>query len=227
MIVSIHQPNFFPWLGYFDKINKSEKFIFLTSSLRSKNDKYLTRTKILNNNLKPQYLSIPLGNRQILINQLTMPTDDKWKLKLLNIIKESYRNSYYFDEIYNDIEGLIMHKYDYFADFSINIINFFFLNFNIDTEIYVDSDFDQSLGESNQRNITLCKIVGGNIYLSGNGAKVYNDNNFFKDNSLNLIYQDYVPQIYKQSSNQFIPGLSIIDVIFNCGYKATENLLKT
>ena len=122
MIVSIHQPNFFPWMGYFDKINRSEKFIFLTSSLRSKNDKYLTRTKILNNNLKPQYLSIPLGNRQILINQLTMPTNDKWKLKLLNIIKESYRNSYYFDEIYNDIEGLLMYKYDYFANVGVHLL---------------------------------------------------------------------------------------------------------
>ena len=226
MIVSIHQPNFFPWIGYFDKINRSEKFIFLTSSLRSKNDKYLTRTKILNNNLKPQYLSIPLGNKQTLINQLMMPKDYKWKLKLLNIVKESYRNSYYFDEVYHDIEELLMNENDYFADFSINIIKFFILKFNIDTEIFVDIDFDQSFGSANQRNVELCKIIGGNIYLSGNGAKAYNDNNFFKDNSLDLIYQDYMPQIYKQNSNKFIPGLSILDVIFNCGYKATENLLK-
>ena len=75
MIVSIHQPNFFPWIGYFDKINRSDKFIFLTDSLRSKNDKYLTRTKILNNNFKPQYLSIPLGIKQIPINQLMMPAE--------------------------------------------------------------------------------------------------------------------------------------------------------
>jgi hypothetical protein len=224
--VSIHQPNFFPWLGYFDKINRSEKFIFLTSSLRSKNDKYLTRTKILNNNSKPQYLSIPLGSQQILINQLMMPTDYKWKLKTLNIIKESYRNSYYFDEIYNDIEELLKHEHDYFVGFSINIIKFFILKLNIDTEIYVDNDFDQSFGESNQRNVKLCKIVGGNIYLSGNGAKVYNDHSFFKDNSLDLIYQDYIPPTYKQNSHKFIPGLSIIDVIFNCGYKVTENLIK-
>jgi len=120
MIVSIHQPNFFPWMGYFDKINRSDKFVFLTSSLRSKNDKYLTRTKVLNNNSKLQYLSVPLGTEQIPINQLIMPADYQWKVKVLNIIKESYRGSNNFDEVYIDIENLFMSEYEYFSDYSIN-----------------------------------------------------------------------------------------------------------
>ena len=81
MIVSIHQPNFFPWMGFFDKINKSDQFIFLTGSTRSKNDKYLTRTKVLNN-AKSQYLSVPLGIKQISIKQLMMPADNRWKVKI-------------------------------------------------------------------------------------------------------------------------------------------------
>ena len=226
MIVSIHQPNFFPWMGYFDKINRSDKFIFLTYSLRSKNDKYLTRTKILNNNSKPQYLSIPLGIKQISINQLMMPVDQQWKAKLLNIIKESYRDSNHFDEVYKDIKELFMCEHEFFTDYSINIIKFCILKLNIDTKLYVDTDFDQDFGLSNLRNVALCKKVGGDIYLSGNGAKVYNDNKLYKDNSLNLIYQDYIAPTYVQISNKFIPGLSIMDVIFNCGYRETENLLK-
>ena len=69
MVVAIHQPNYFPWMGYFDKINRCDKFIFLTDSFRSKNDKYLTRTMIINNNSKTQYLTIPLGINQVKINQ--------------------------------------------------------------------------------------------------------------------------------------------------------------
>ncbi len=226
MIVSIHQPNFFPWMGYFDKINKSDKFVFLTSSLRSKNDKYLTRTKILNNNSKLQYLSLPLGNKQIPINQLIMPADHQWKVKVLNIIKESYRSSNHFDEVYDNIEKLIMCEYEYFSDYSINIIRFLISKFNIDTELYVDTDFNQDFGISNQRNIALCKQVGGDIYLSGNGAKVYNDNKLYSENSLELIYQDYVAPTYVQMSNEFISGLSIIDVLFNCGFEGAEKLLK-
>jgi hypothetical protein len=226
MIVSIHQPNFFPWMGYFDKINRSDKFILLTSSLRSKSDKYLTRTKIINNNSKLQYLSTPLGIKQIPINQLIMPADHQWKTKLLNIIKESYRDSNHFDEAYNDIKEHLLCEYEYFSDYSINIIKFIISKLNIDTELYIDTDFNQDFGISNQRNIALCKKVGGDIYLSGNGAKVYNDNKLYRDNSLDLIYQDYIAPKYVQIADEFIPGLSIMDVIFNCGYRATENLLK-
>ena len=226
MIVSIHQPNFFPWMGYFDKINRSDKFIFLTSSLRSKSDKYLTRTRIINNNSKLQYLSAPLGIKQIPINQLIMPADHQWKTKLLNIIKESYRDSNYFDEAYNDIKELLMYEYEYFSDYSINIIKFYIFRLNINTKLYIDTDFGQDFGVSNQRNIALCKKVGGDIYLSGSGAKAYNDNKLYRDNSLDLIYQDYIAPTYLQISDEFIPGLSIMDVIFNCGYTATEKLLK-
>ena len=227
MIVSIHQPNFFPWMGFFDKINRSDQFIFLTSSTRSKNDKYLTRTKVLNN-AKSQYLSVPLGvkHKQIPIKQLIMPADNQWKVKVLNIIKESYRGSNHFDEVYDDIEELLMYECEYFSDYSINIIRFLISKLHIDTELHIDTDFNQDFGVSNQRNIALCKKVGGDIYLSGSGAKVYNDNKLYSENSLELIYQDYVAPSYVQMSNEFISGLSIIDVLFNCGFEGVEKLLK-
>ena len=227
MIVSIHQPNFFPWMGFFDKMNRSDQFIFLTSSIRSKNDKYLTRTKVLNN-AKSQYLSVPLGvkHKQISIKQLMMPADNQWQVKVLNIIKESYRSSNHFDEVYADIEELLMCEYEYFSDYSINIIKFLISKLNIDTELHIDTDFNQDFGVSNQRNIALCKKVGGDIYLSGNGAKVYNDNKLYSENSLELIYQDYIAPTYTQMSNEFVSGLSIIDVLFNCGFEGAEKLLK-
>ena len=226
MIVAIHQPNYFPWMGYFDKINRCDKFIFLTDSFRSKNDKYLTRTRIINNNSKTQYLSIPLGIDQVKINQLLMPRDTSWKVKILNIIKESYRSSYYFEEVYKDVEELTVSDYEFFSDYSINIIKFLIKKLNINTRIYRDREFYEDFGLSNQRNIALCKKVGGNVYLSGDGASVYNDSKLFKDHSLELIYQNYEAPTYSQNSNKFIPGLSILDVIFNFGYHETEKLIK-
>ena len=145
-----------------------------------------------------------------------MPANHQWKAKFLNIIKESYRDSNYFDEVFNDIKEHLLCEYEYFSDYSISIIKFLISKLNIDTKLYIDTDFNQDFGISNQRNIALCKKVGGDIYLSGNGAKVYNDYKLYRDNSLDLIYQDYIAPTYVQISDEFIPGLSIIDVIFNC-----------
>ena len=145
MILSIHQPNFFPWMGFFDKLNKSDNFVFLTESLRSKSDKYLTRTKIINNS-SSRYLSIPLGIKQIKINQLLMPVDNKWKIKTLNIIHASYRSSKYYEEVIPSIKELIMHDSMYFSDYSINIIKYFVNQLNINTHIHIDTDFNKDFG---------------------------------------------------------------------------------
>ena len=225
MIASIHQPNFFPWMGFFDKINRSDHFVLLTASYRSKSDKFLTRTKIVNN-LKQQYLSVPLGNQEIPINRLMMPENNQWKLKSLNVIHAAYHNTNFHDEVFSDVEKLLMFECKYYSEYSINIITYFVNKFNINTILHIDSDFDKNFGTSNQRNIALCKEIGGDVYLSGNGAKDYNDDNLYKKSSISLVYQDYIHPFYKQQSSEFVSGLSILDTVFNCGYNEAEILLK-
>ena len=225
MIVSIHQPNFFPWMGFFDKLNKSDKFVFLTSSVRSKNDKYLTRCSILSHS-KSIYISIPLGIKQIPINHLLMPDNNQWKIKALNIIHAAYHRTNYYDEIIPKIEELLMNENKYFSDYSINIINFLVHKLNIDTKIHIDTDFNKDFGSSNERNIEICKEINAQNYFSGAGAKSYNDLSLYKKNNIEIIYQDYTQPNYLQQSTQFLGGLSIIDAIFNCGYEETEKMLK-
>ena len=225
MILSIHQPNFFPWLGFFNKINSCDVFIFLTESRRSKNDKYLTRSIILNNDSK-KYLSIPLGPKQRIINTLELPGSQKWRIDMLNIIHASYSKSYFYENIRGDIERLIMFDCQYFYEFSLNIIYFFLKNLNIHKICFVDKDFDKEFGEANNRLVNLCNEVNASKYLSGIGAKSYIDEDIFIKNQIDIIYQDYFPRPYKQLSNEFIPGLSIIDALFNCGYYETEKLIK-
>jgi len=225
MILSIHQPNFFPWLGFFNKINSSDVFIFLTESKRSKNDKYLTRSLILNNDSK-KYLSIPLGPKQKIIKTLELPEGQKWRIDMLNILHASYSKSYFYEDVRGDIEELIMFDCQYFYEFSINVIYFFLKTLNIEKICFVDKDLDKKFGEANNRLVNLCNEVNASKYLSGIGAKSYIDEDIFLKNGIDIIYQDYFPRPYKQLSNEFIPGLSIIDVLFNCGYYETEKLIK-
>jgi len=226
MIVSIHQPNFFPWLGYFNKVFLSDKFVYLTEAQRSKNDKYLSRARIISNNQSIKILSVPIGSAQTSIDSILLPEDKKWKQKFLNSISEAYRYSIFFDQIYNDIEMLIKFKCKNFDQLSIHINNFFFTKFNIDTLIHIDKQFDVDFGFSNQRNISICKHLGAKKYLSGTGAAAYNDLKLFDKNNLELIYQNFNLKAYPQNALNFIGGLSIIDALFNCGYASTEELIK-
>ena len=155
-----------------------------------------------------------------------MPNDKKWKIKTLNKIHNSYHDSQFYDEVVFDLKSLIMNESEYFSDYSINIVNFLVEKLNIDTKIFIDTDFEKDFGLSNERNLAICKELDANTYLSGIGAKEYNDKNLFKINDLDLIYQNYSHPEYRQNSDQFIAGLSIIDVIINCGYEKTEKILK-
>jgi len=227
MKVAIHQPNFLPWLGYFHKIYISDKFVFLTEVQRSKNDKFLTRATIINNAKKKHFLSIPLGKDQCLISHLKMPKNNEWKEKFVNIIIESYRNSNYFEQVYPSLEELIKYECENFFEYSINFIKFFASNLNIKSELIRDTEIVGVQGESNYRNISITKNLNGDEYISGVGAKSYNSQELFDKNSISLVYQNYIHKDYPQHSTKFEPGLSILDALFNCGYEATESLIKS
>ena len=66
-----------------------------------------------------------------------------------------------------------MNESKYFSDYSINIIKYLISKLNIETVIQIDTDFNKNFGTSNQRNIAICKEIGADVYLSGNGAKTY------------------------------------------------------
>jgi hypothetical protein len=145
---------------------------------------------------------------------------------MLNVLHASYSKSNFYEELHNDIEKLIMFDCQYFYEFSINIIFFFLKTLNIQKTCYRDLDFHKDFGEANDRLVNLCNEVQASTYLSGVGAKSYIDEDIFLKNKINVVYQDYAPNSYNQQSNKFIPGLSIIDVLFNCGYHVTEKLIK-
>jgi hypothetical protein len=225
MILSIHQPNFFPWLGFFNKLYSSDEFIFLTDSIRSKNDKYLTRSYILNNASRT-YLSMPIGPKQIKICDLLMPNNARWRINMLNLLNASYSESEFYDEILTDLESLLMYDCDNFSEFSINIIYFLMKKLQINTNCYIDKNFNKDFGVSTLRLVNLCNEVDADKYLSGIGAKSYIDEEIFLKNRIDVMFQDYLPRDYKQISNEFKPGLSIIDALFNCGYYETEQMIK-
>ena len=224
---AIHQPNFFPWLGYFYKMARSDVFILLdTVDITLGGAKAIThraRVKAANG---PVWLAIPLvkdGSRQI--KDIKMDHGTQWQEKHLRTLYFAYKKAPFFDDIYPHIEELYQQKPEFLFDFTTASIQLVKDYLNISTPIIKASELDVETTDRNERILELCRAVEADSYLSGFGGRKYHDENSFKKNGLELQYTDFQHPVYEQLHGGFLEGLSVIDALMQKG-KETRKMLK-
>jgi hypothetical protein len=228
-IVSIHQPSYFPWLGLLDKINKSDEFILL-DIVQLNDSAFQSRNIFLDNKGKIHYLVIPIqkkGYQQKMIKDLKI-ADNRWQKKHNGFFIANYKKHPFFDEIYPEIKFIFEKKYNFLLDVLIDSMNVCNKLFNINTKVIFASELniDKNL-KKDDLIIEILRKVKASEYLSGIGAKVYQDEKKFKKNGILLKYQNFIHPVYPQKNSiNFISGLSSLDVLFNLGCKNSEKLLK-
>lgn len=212
-ICAIHQPNFFPWQGYFDKIKRSDVFVFLDQSQKQKTGGcYVNRTQ-LNCNGQKKYFSCPIKRLSGFtpINKVEF-SEPEWKNKFISVISNYYKKSKNFSYYYPYIENLIISTDTMnLCKFNTTIIKELTDHLGIKAIFLNQSDLDIS-STSTQMLIDICKSVNADSYLCGSGASGYQDDYLFQQQNIKLIYQDFKPTTYGDDSS-FIPGLSIIDYL--------------
>ena len=229
MIVSIHQPSYFPWLGLLDKISKSDKFVIL-DTVQLNDNAFQNRNIFLNQRGEVEYLTIPIIKKGYLkksIRELKI-ANNKWQKKHHGFIIANYKKHAYFDEVYSVIKPLYQQQYVYLVDVLIDSMEMTFQLFNIATDVILASelDIDKNLKKDNLV-IDILRKVNASVYLSGSGAKQYHDETKFKTNNIVLQYQIFKHPIYKQKNAlEFIPGLSSLDIAFNLGINQSTELIK-
>lgn len=218
MIVSIHQPDYIPWLGLYYKMAHSDVFVYLDDAQYSNEaDHNVNRIKTPQGELK---LKVPveqhLGD---LICNVRTKDELKWKEKHLKTLKMNYAKAPYFDAVYPGFKDVILSHSGSIAELNMNINRYICDGFGIRTKILKSSDMNiGSVRE--ERVIDICLAVGSTEYLSGNGARVYQTESHFTERGLKLTYLDYKPIEYKQLWPKvgFLPCMSVLDYIFNCGF---------
>ena len=220
LIVGIHQPNFMPWLGYFYKIWQSDTFIFLDDVQFIKTGASYTNRVSININGKNHYITVPIkrGTGVQNINQTNF-LNEKWKKKLITTLQGNYAKSPYFKENRDFIFALINFEADNLADYNIHFIQSISEKMNFNTQFIQSSTFRIDT-KSTQRLIELIQKVEGTVYLSGAGGDEYQEHNMYKNEKIELRYNTMPTFEYSQPKGEtFIQGLSIIDAIFNIGFK--------
>lgn len=230
-IVAIHQPNFFPWLGYFSKIARADIFVFLDRVAYPKSGSgmgsWTNRVRIAVQG-KSVWFGCPLEREpgDQMINTVRIDEGNDWRGKRLKTLEQSYTGTSGFETVYPTLRKLLEARFETVSEFNIENIKSLCAFMNIDAEFVCQSDLD-TRGASTELLIDIVKKVGCDTYLSGSGgAKEYQDEGKFSNHGIQLLYNDFEPLPYKQLGNgPFLPRLSVIDALMNCGPEGTRELI--
>ena len=227
IVVGIHQPNFFPWIGFFEKISRSDIFVFL-DKVQYSGGSWSNRVKVINQ-MKPSWITCPIlhtGGHQYL-DEVRIDEKQQWKKKFKTILEINYSKSDYFPENFEFICKMIEDNENHLSGYNILNIKRICEALDIKTDFYLQSDMVTN-EKATGLVIEITKQLHGTAYLCGAGSANYQDDDMFSESHITLLHQNFVHPVYPQiTAGNFIPGMSIIDVLLNCGVEGTKKLLST
>jgi hypothetical protein len=226
-IVVIHQPDFMPYLGFFHRLLKADLYLTLddvqfVSSSRSWTNRDKIKTE---NGEKWLTLSVNKSARKTKINQIEMSNLIDWRENNINLIIQNYKKSKFFDEVFPYLEGVYASHSNNLSVFNLASITMLTGLFDIKIDV-INSSGLRSTKTKSERLVELLKQVNATHYLSGVGAKNYHIDKPFDDANIQIIWQDFTHPVYPQLHGKFIPYLSSIDLLFNCGIKQSREILR-
>lgn len=226
--VAILQSNYIPWKGYFDIISSVDEFIIYDEMQYTKND-WRNRNKIKTSN-GLQWLTIPIETKGHIsekrkISEVKVKTKN-WYKKHWNSIVCNYSKSFYFNDYKDYFKDLYYscENEEYLSKINYKFITAINNLLDIKTKISYDVDYGLIEGKT-ERLIDLVKKTNGTEYLSGPAAKDYIDESLFEKSGIKLSWVDYSGyKEYNQLYPPFEHGVTVLDLIFNCGKFSKEYL---
>lgn len=226
-IVVIHQPDFIPYLGFFDRLIKADIYVVFDNVQYVRSSRgWTSRDKIkTKNGEKWISISTQKAPRDTVINQILLSKNNEWRENNLNLIHENYKISPFYNEIMPYILKLYKFDCERMMDFNLESIKMLMKLFDIHVEMVMASDLKPE-GKSNDLIIDIMKKLGYTKYLSGVGARDYYEPELYEKSGIDVIWQEFKHPIYKQQYDGFIPNLSSIDILFNCGIEESRKILR-
>jgi len=219
VILTAHQPSYLPWLGYFEKISRSDVYVFLDSVQLEKNS-YSYRNKIKTPN-GLFWLTVPLkmkGHTSNCIKDIIIDNTQQWKKKHLKNIFYNYKKAPFFDELYPKLDVLYKENYEFFSEFAYNHLLFWMNELDIKTKIIKSSELPIK-GKKSDLILDLCKHLEADKYISGFFGKDYLIEKDFIENGILIEYQDYKHPMYRQLHGDFSTHLGVVDYCMNSNKK--------
>jgi hypothetical protein len=215
--IAIHQPNYLPYLGFFDKMVKSEIFVIHDDVQFNKRD-FQQRNKIRTFE-GWKWLSVPIKKESKPISEINIINEKQknkphWFESHFRDIRANYVDTEFFNLYEKQLEQIYNRDCEKLIDLNMSLIKFLIKAFDIEVELLYASEFGFE-STSTQKIIDIVNALDGDSYLSGTGGYNYLDTSLFGD--VTVTFQDFQHPVYRQRYDGFIPNMSAIDALFNVG----------
>ena len=217
MIVTISQPRYLPWLGYFHRIAVSDLFIYLDTVQYTPRD-WENRNRIKTSR-GPTWLTVPVkAGYRAMIPEVTIDNDQPWQAKHWKTLSMNYSRAPYFRE-YEQALGEIYQQKTWPELTALNLRSTRILceQLGLDKARFARASEIGAPGKGSELILNLCTAVGAKVYLSGSQGRNYLDEEKFRQAVIRVVYQDYVHPQYPQLFGGFAPFMAVPDLLFNCG----------
>lgn len=221
-VVSIHQPGYLPWLGFFKKISSADIFVLLDDVQYEKNG-WQNRNKIRTKD-GDMWLTVPINSKfETNLKDVKIDLSSNWQKKHEKAIYLNYVKAKNFNVYWNDFKKIYDSKFEYLVELNVEIIQLLLDKFNIKTKIVFSSEFGIS-AHSSKKLLEICKHLDADEYLSGIAGKEYLVEDEFIENKIQVKYQNFQHPIYEQVYYPFYPNMAAIDLLYNEGKNAEKVL---
>ncbi|MFP5504236.1 MAG: WbqC family protein, partial [Candidatus Sericytochromatia bacterium] len=218
MIVTMHQPEHLPWLGFFHKMAMADLYVVM-DDFQYRHQYFQNRNRI-QGVTTPIWLTVPVRkeeHRYRLIKDVRIDNSRNWRKSYWTSISYQYHKAPYYNRYAKDLEVIVLEPWEHLIDFNLVLIDYFREVLNIDTPMVRCSVLDVT-GVQSEAIHHACLATDASCYLSGPSGRDYLDESLFAASGIEVRYDHFDHPIYPQAGKkEFTPLLSTLDLIMNCG----------
>jgi hypothetical protein len=226
MILAVMQPYFLPYIGYFQLIKTVDRFV-IYDDVNFINKGWINRNNLLNGS-SAQLFTIPLkgASQNRLIREIEIADDNAWTKKLLRTIEQTYKKAPLFDQVYPLLNELINAPERHIGGLAVSSLKSVSAYLGITTP-FVDSSviYGNEELKAQERILDICRKENADHYINPIGGMEIYSRELFETAGVKLNFIKAKPIHYRQFKNEFVPHLSIVDVLmFNSPEEVNELL---
>lgn len=227
MRLVVLQPSFLPWLGHLDQYDWADVYVLYDDTQFDKHG-WRNRNRILSAN-GATWLTVPVltkGQDKPLNSEVEIDNRTPWAKKMLSTIRQSYSKAPYFKEYFPGLEAVLSQPYAKLLDLNVDTFRWLTESLGMPWKLVRSSELGIP-GRKTERLVALCQKFKATEYLTGDAARDYLEEERFQEIGVTVKWHNYPHPVYEQGRGEFVPYLSVADLLFRHGPRSREILRKS